>query len=208
MAVLITSDADKLPSEVRLLLDSSASLPPGTQFFEEKFTIRGAGKALVLGLLLVLLGGLALPLGFALLIDSGGRTGVQADFAVLGVGVVLLFGAYFMLASLRGRMRLRALQRRGLVTRHGIFLDADRLISHSLFDTTIIPRSDFTGLTDGSVHYVFNGVNDVNDVNDVIGTKSGGAGNGVEKTFALPVELVGRERATLEDAIRAWATHR
>ena len=184
MDVIITSDPEKLPPEIRALQDEGQPLPPGAQFFEQRFTLLGLVKTAVIGLVLALIGFITFIFFIATLIASFGPTTVassdsQIIFGSLAVSAVFWFASYFMLSSLLPAARLAW---SGRSSRYGITLLGDRLVSHSLFDTTIIPREKFTAITGGKVGYQL---------------------KEEEKSFALP-EIVGNRGPQLAAAIQSW----
>ena len=186
MDVIITSDPEKLPPEIRVLQDEAQPMPPGARFFEQRFTLltllRNAAIAAVLALL-----GLAAFVLFALMVvESFGPTTVansgfdsRIELSALAVSAVLSFACYLMLGSLLPAARLAW---SGKHTRHGIVLIDDRLVSYSLFDTTIIPRDKLTAIAGGKVGYLL---------------------GGDAKSFTLP-DIVEDRRHELEAAIRSW----
>lgn len=186
MDVVITSDPKKLPPEILGLQDQSQPLPPGAAFFEQRFTFAGLAWTALIGVVLAVAGLLTLLFFVALLVESFGPTTVaysqfdtKAEFWSLAVAAVLMFGSYLMLSSLAPAARLAW---SGRPSRYGITLLGDRLISYSLFDTTIIPRDKFSAIADGKVEYIL-GDN--------------------KKSFNLP-DIAGNRRPQLEAAIRDW----
>ena len=105
------------------------------------------------------------------------------DFGLGAFGAVCLFAGYWLLTSLWPRYQLIRQQASGVSQRYGIFLIGDLLVSHSWFDTTIIPATAFRGLRDSAVAYEF---------------------NGQTKSFTLP-EIIGAGRPRLGEAIRRWS---
>jgi hypothetical protein len=184
--VIITSDPEKLPPEIRALQDEAQPMPPGARFFEQRFSflmlVRNGAIALVLALL-----GLAAFVLFAIMVvESFGPTTVanssfdsRIELSVLAVSAVLWFACYLMLGSLLPAARLAWSGKR---SRYGIVLMGDRLVSHSLFDTTIVPRDKFTSITGGKVGYQL---------------------GGDAKSFTLP-DIIDDRRHELEAAIRSW----
>lgn len=191
MDVLITSLPEKLPLEIRQLEDAGQPLPADVRFFEEKLTAASLLKPVILGVMLEILGVLLIlpflylfPFRAPLTVYSP-QFGYGAAFGA--TGVVFLFGGYLLLRSLRPRYRLMQQQHQGVDTRYGIFLTGDLLVSHSWFDTTIIPRSFFKGLQGNAVAYEL---------------------NGSLKSFDLPGAFVGAEMPRVQQAIRDWADSR
>jgi hypothetical protein len=184
--VVITSDPEKIPPEIRALRDEGQPLPPGAQFFEQRFTFVGLLKTALIGLVLALIGLITFIFFIAMVLDSFGPTTVasstyssQIIFASLAVSAVFWFGCYFMLSSLLPAARLAW---SGRPSRYGITVFGDCLISYSLFDTTIIPRDKLTSITAGKVGYLL---------------------KGEEKSFALP-SIVDNRQQQLEAVIRSW----
>ena len=188
MDVLITSEPEKIPADVRLLQDGGRPLPANVQFFEEKFTLTGLVKSLVLGFALLVVGVLVIAFFFYVVFSprpvtvSSGPT--SFDFAIGGVGLAFLVGGYLLLSSVRSEYRLMREQGRGTDTRYGIFLVGDLLIRHGTVDTTIIPRPFFKGLAGNAVRYEL---------------------KGEAKSFNLPDAFVGKEPRLVMQAIESWA---
>ena len=185
MQVIITSMPEKLPEEVRAMIDESRPLAAGIGFFEERFTTGGSVRNLALGVVLGLLGMLFAAFGVYLILHSGtGQRGLDTyDFMPLVAGLVLILGAYLLISSLGGRRALIRDQEAGRRTRYGIFLGGDLLVSRSWFDTTVIPRPLFKGLARRAVQYEL---------------------DGQVKSFALPSLFVGIDPAQVEAAILGW----
>jgi len=185
MQVIITTLPEKLPEAVRAMIDESRPLAEGTHFFEERFTMGGSARNLVLGVGIGLLGILLALFGVYLVLDqSTSPRGLDSyDFLPLVVGLVLIFGAYLLVASVGGRQALIRAQKAGRRTRYGIFLDTDLLVSRNWFDTTVIPKPLFKGLAGRSVQYDH---------------------DGQVKRFALPATFVDTDPAQVEAAIRGW----
>lgn len=185
MQVIITSLPEKLPEDVRAMIDESQPLAAGIRFFEERFTTGGSARNLFLGLGIGLLGILVAMFGAYAVFDSAkSPRGLESyDFLPLVVGLVLIFGAYLLIGSLGGRQALIGAQNAGRQTRYGIFLNAELLVSRSWFDTTVIPRTLFKGLAGKAVQYEH---------------------AGQVKTFNLPATFVGIDRGQVEAAILGW----
>ena len=186
MQVIITSLPEKLPEDVRAMIDENQPLAAGTRFFEERFTMGGSARNLLLGIGIGLLGTIVALSGVYLVFDSGrSPRGLESyDFLPLVAGLVLIFGAYLLIASLGGRQALIRAQKTGRRTRYGIFLNAELLVSRNWFDTTVIPRPLFKGLAGRAVQYAL---------------------DGQVKTFNLPGSFVDAEAAQVEAAIRTWS---
>jgi hypothetical protein len=188
MEVLSTSDPDKLPPEVRELEDPAKPLPAGVQFFEERFSYLGLLKQFLLGVG-VAVAGIVLMLACVLAFISDLHatppySSTSFEWKVgLGVGgAIFVYLGYWLVTSTWPNYRLLRQQRRGLHPRYGIFLTGDLLVRHSWFDTTIIPRPLFKGITGGAVHY---------------------EEKGETKSFTLP-EIVDNGNAALAAAIETW----
>lgn len=186
MDVIITSDPKKLPPEILALQDEARPLPPGAQFFEQRFTFSGLLKNAVIGVVLALFGLFAFIFFIAMVVDLLGPTTVaysqyqsQVIFGSLAFSGVFLFASYVMLGSLWPAAWLAW---SGRHSRYGITLLGDRLVSHSLFDTTVIPRDKFTSIFGGKVGYL-------------LGENA--------KSFTLP-DIVDGRRPKLEAAIQSW----
>ncbi|MCX6047730.1 MAG: hypothetical protein NT075_21740, partial [Chloroflexi bacterium] len=171
------------------LFDEQQPLPPDVQFFEERKTVGNLLWALLMGLGLLVIGLLGTCIGvFALIepITSPGTTTVATSTSItpLVIGLLFLLGGGLLLGSLRQRQRIRRDQQAGKATRLGIYLTPDVLISHSDFDYTLIPRSEFRGLQGNTVHYVW---------------------NDQAKSYSLPSTWVNVTPQTMLAAITAWA---
>lgn len=188
MDVLISSQPEKLPPEVRALQDSARPIPAGTRFFEEKFVFGGLVQQLGLGIALMVVGVLVLLFAIVVMFSPSNTTVYsdtsQYDVWLAVIGLVLVLGGYIFLSTLKSKYRTMKQQQSGIASRYGIFLSGDVLISTNLFDTTVVPRSRCKGVKDGAVQYEL---------------------NGAVKSFALPKEIVGADRGALESAIRSWA---
>jgi hypothetical protein len=189
MDVLITSDSAKLPAEVLQIQDVDRPLPPDVQFFEEKITYSDLATQLIWGIVLMPLGALVLILAVFMMFAIDRHTASYSSsldflFVVAAVGFVFLGAGYLLLKSLWPKFQCMKRQQRGVATRFGIFLVAEMLVSHSVFDTTIVPKPYFKGLKGRSVQY---------------------ERNGETKSFDLPATLVGKDVQNLDTAIANWA---
>jgi hypothetical protein len=188
MDVLITSDPEKIPPDIRQLEDSSQPLPADVQFFEEKFTLAGLVKSLILGIVLMAVGILVIAFFFYVVFSPRLTTVYSGptsfDFAIGGVGLAFLIGGYLLFVSVRSEYRLMREQARGADTRYGIFLVKDLFVRHSSVDTTIIPRPFFKGLAGNAVRYEF---------------------KGEVKSFNLLAAFVGSDPLFVAEAIEKWA---
>ncbi len=187
--VLITGEHSKLPADYQPLFDEQQPLPANVQFFEERKTV---GNLLwtLLGIGLLVIGLLGTCFGvFALFepVTSPATTTVATTSSITPfvIGLVFLLGGGLLLGSLRQRQRIRQAQQAGKVTRLGIYLTPDVLISHNEFDYTLIPRSEFRSLQGNTVHYVW---------------------HEQAKSFGLPSKLVSATPQTMLTAISQWAT--
>jgi len=182
MEVIITSEPDKLPPDVRALIDEAQPLAPGIRFFEERYTLLDMGRTVGAGILLGVIGLVCCLFGVSLFFYV---TQFESyDLAPLFAGGVFLFASWMMISSLGGRWRVMRKQQAGTPTRYGLFLKDDMLVSNSWFQTTVIPRLGFLGLQNRSVLYLF---------------------DSKTKSFTLPKAVVGTEAAQLDAAIETWA---
>lgn len=188
MDVLITSEPEKIPPDIRQLQDRDRPLPTGVQFFEEKFTLGGIMKSLFFGLVLMAVAVLVILFFFWALFFAKPTTVYSGptsfDFAIGGVGLAFLIGGYFLLSSVRSEYGLMRKQGRGVDTRYGIFLVKDLFIRHSSLETMAIPRPFFKGLVGNAVHYEL---------------------KGEAKSFNLPKDFVGKDPRNVAQAIETWA---
>ncbi|MBV9658433.1 MAG: hypothetical protein JO295_10025 [Verrucomicrobia bacterium] len=188
MDVLTTSDPEKLPPEVRVLLDETQPLPPGTAFFEQRFSAAWLIQNALIGLGLLGFGALLLLLGVVWLFAYRGPVTVysnsNAELWLIVVGLVLGVGGWMMLASFPAGWALGRRQNAGARTRYGIFLLPGILVSRSWFDTTVIPREHFRGLASNALRY---------------------DSKGQTKSYTLPPEWIGSSLAQLAAAIHAWS---
>lgn len=188
MDVLITSEPEKIPPDIRQLQDPDRPLPTDVQFFEEKFTVTGLLKSLVLGFGLMVVGVLVIIFFFYVVFFPKPVTVYSGptsfDFAIGGVGLAFLIGGYLLFASVRSEYRLMRAQGRGVDTRYGIFLAKELFVRRSTFDTTIIPRPFFKGLAGNAIRYEY---------------------KGEAKSFDLPGAFVGKDLRLVEQAIGNWA---
>ena len=185
-SVIITSDRAKLPPDVQTLVDEGSPLPSGWQFYETKMTMGSILFYLILGGALVLLGLGALLFSLETLIWTSKHATVYNSglhWKPLFFGIGVIFGGGWMLYTVPGKFRLLQSQGAGKATRFGIYLAPGRLVSHSDFDTTVLPKSEFRGLDGKSVKYVL---------------------NGQDKSFNLPAEIVGRPVTDLHQAVQNW----
>ncbi len=191
MEVFITSEPEKLPPEIRALLDEGCPQACGATFFEEKFTASGQLRSWLLGGGLMLGGALIFFFGLTLLFTPKRAVYdehvASSSWWLLGAGAVLSYGGYLLFGSGKGKGAVRRRQERGERTRYGIFLLPDALVSHSWFDTTVIPRAFFRGLDGNVLKYEF---------------------KKQAKSFDLPAELVGSSGEALRTAIENWAKAR
>ena len=185
MQVIITTLPEKLPEDVRAMIDENQPLAAGIRFFEERFTTGGSALSLIRGIGVGILGILVTLFGAYAVFDSATnpRGLASSDFLLLVVGLVLIFGAYLLIGSLGGRQALISAQKAGQQTRYGIFLNEELLVSRSWFDTTVIPRALFKGLAGRAVQYEH---------------------GGQVKTFNLPATFIGLENGQVEAAILGW----
>jgi hypothetical protein len=186
MNVIITSMPEKLPEDIRGLIDEHTPLPANVGFFEERFTAGDAFYKAAIGSVLIAIGILLALFGIYDLLHSAVGIGKLStvDYWPLIAGVVCLFGGYLLVASLKARMKLARDQQGGLKTRYGIFLIGDLLVSRSWFDITVIPRPYFKGLASHAIRYEL---------------------EGAAKSFDLPKQIVGREASEMDQAIGEWA---
>jgi hypothetical protein len=183
--IIITSLPEKLPEEVRALIDEQRPLPADVPFFEERFTLASIAGTTVMGIVVIVLGVVLSLIGVLAALGKAFLLGLIVPFPVpLLAGVVCLFGGYLLVSSLGGRTKLGREQAAGAVTRYGIFLLGDLLICRSFFDTTVIPRPFFKGLEGRAVHYEL---------------------DGAAKSFNLPAAIVGRDVRDMDAAIAEWA---
>ncbi len=185
MDTVITSVPEKLPENVRGLLEEARPLPPGIAFFEQRYTMSALlGRVLIAAALSVV--ALALIFSsfeFLYLRHVDPRYREFINFKEFAAGAVCGFGAWLMFSSVGAGRALGRRQAAGERTRHGIFLTPEALVSHSQFDTTVIPRENFRGLNGGSVSYLL---------------------KDVPKSFTLPAEWVGASPAEVAQAITVW----
>jgi hypothetical protein len=113
MKVIITTLPEKLPENVRELIDESRPLPAEASFFEERFTLGRTIYWLTIGIVLVVIGVILLVVGVLDLFRA-------KFFVPLLVGVVCIFGGYLLISSLKARIGQMREQQRGAVTRCGI----------------------------------------------------------------------------------------
>lgn len=187
MDVLISGEPDKLPPEIRALVDPQRPVPAGVDFFEQAFSLQGLLFPAIIGVTLAVLGALMLVMALVMLVSLRRNTvydTLTGEMWLGAAGVTFLFAGSMMLGSLKTRYRLIGRQKAGERTRYGLFLIGDSLVSNSLFQTTVIPRAAFEGLSNGAFRYAF---------------------RGEVKSETLPDALVGRDRPALEAAIRRWA---
>jgi hypothetical protein len=184
--VIITSDPAKLPPEILALQDENQPLPQDAQFFEQRFTFSELLKTAAIGAVLAFLGLITFIFFIYSVIDLFGPTTVaysnyqsQTIFGSLAVSGVFFFASYLMLGSIKPAFGLAW---SGRHSRYGITLLGDRFVSHSLFDTTVIPREKFISLVAGKVNYR-------------LGEK--------DSWFMLP-DIAGGRRPQLEAAIQSW----
>jgi len=186
--VIITAEAKNIPPDILALQDETKPLPAEADFFEEQFTFSGLAWNAFIGVVLAVIGLLSLLFCVVMVVDSfhspttvySSDVDSKLELGALVVGLVFFLGSYLMIASLVPAARLAWSGRR---SRYGVTLLGDRLISYSLFNTTIIPREKFGGLAGGKIEYLM-GEN--------------------KKSFNLP-SIVGSRRSHLEAAIQAWA---
>ena len=98
-------------------------------------------------------------------------------------GAAFAYAGWLMFSSVSTGRTLERRQAAGERTSHGIFLTAEALVSHSQFDTTVIPREKFRGLNGRNVNYLL---------------------KDVPKTFGLPTDWVGASPGQVEQAITHW----
>jgi hypothetical protein len=184
--VIVTSDPQKIPPEILALQDQAQPLPQDAQFFEQRFTFWGMMQTATIGLVPILIGLVAFAFFISMLIASFGSTSVaysqftnKIEFGALAVSAVFWFGSYLMLSSLVPAARFAWSREH---TRYGITLLGDRLVSYSLFDTTVIPRDKFTSIAGNKIGYLL---------------------GDSEKSFTLP-DIVEDRRPQLEAAIQGW----
>ena len=184
---IVTSLPEKLPAEVRLLLDEAQPLPPGVVFFEERITIAALAKRGLLGLALLAVGVLIVLFGLSMLFSVRHNTTVYSSndgtWWVLAVGAVFCFAGWFMVSSIPAGLTLSRQQQAGKQTRYGLFLLPKAQVWRTYADTTVIPRTKFHHLENTTLHYV---------------TKTG------VKSFALPMEWIGVTPVKVVQAIAAW----
>ncbi|MBN8942830.1 MAG: hypothetical protein J0H01_25230 [Rhizobiales bacterium] len=188
MDVLITGEPEKLPPEIRALVDAQHPVPADTDFFEQAFSLQGLLFPAFIGVTLAVLGALMLVMALVMLVTLRRNTvydSLTVEMWLGGAGFTFLFAGWMMLGSLKTRYRLIGRQKAGERTRYGLFLTGDSLVSNSLFQTTVIPRPAFRGLSGGAFRYEF---------------------RGEVKSETLPGALVCRDRPALEAAIRRWAS--
>jgi hypothetical protein len=156
--VIITTDPEKLPAQIRALQDPARPLPIGAQFFEQRFTFMGLLQNVTIGALLAIMALIAFMFFIALLVESFGPTTVaysqydsKVEFGALAFSGVFGFGSYLMLSSV---IPIASLAWSGQHTRYGLVLLGEWLVSHSMFDTTVIPRDKLTGVAAGKVGYL------------------------------------------------------
>jgi hypothetical protein len=183
--VLSTSLLGKAPDDVRVLMDESVPLPAGVRFFEERQSSGSVMKTWILGGGLMVAGILIALFGIYVLAHDDTIHGNNSmDYKIVFVGGTFLFAGVVVIKSIPQKLTLARAQKHGRVTRHGIFLTPERLISRNDFDVTIIPRSKFRGVEGVAVRYEL---------------------RGETKSFNLPSSLVGRTTEELAQAIREWA---
>jgi hypothetical protein len=192
MDTIITSEPDKLPRDIRALLDPAAPTPSGVVFFEERFTAGALARQSMLAIGLAILGLITLMLSALAIVESFRHPGVGTysrpyEFGLAIAGFVFLGAAWLIVRSIAPRRRLIRAQESGAGTRYGLFLAGDNLVSHSWFDTTVIPRACFTGIGGHAISYTFRGEG---------------------KSFDLPAAFVGASIDDVTTSIGSWAAAR
>lgn len=186
--VLSTSLPEKIPDEVKALMDERTPLPVQVRFFEEKQSAGSVLKTWLIGGGLVLAGIVIGLFGIYVLANDNSIHGNNSlDWKIVFVGGTFIFAGVLMLKSIPRKLTLARAQQSGRVTRCGIFLTPGQLISRNDFDVTVIPRSKFRGVEGVAVRYEF---------------------KGETKSFNLPSPLIGRTTDELVQAIREWAAAR
>jgi hypothetical protein len=183
--VLITDEPQKMPEDVRALLDEHIPIPSNVTLFEERRSTGGVAKTWLLGGGLVL-AGIVIGLFGMLIIhwdsQTPNRTG-SVTWKPFVIGCVFIFAGVMVIRTIPRQLTLARAQQSGRITRYGIFLTPTQLVHRNEFQTVIIPRTAFRGVEGKAAKYEY---------------------KGETKSFNLPSEIVGKTVDDLLRAIRAW----
>ena len=97
MDVLITGEPEKLPPEIRALVDEQRPLPSGVDFFEQAFLPSGLVFPAIIGFTLAILGALMLVMALAMLVTLRRNTvydSLTVEMWLGGAGVTFLFAGW------------------------------------------------------------------------------------------------------------------
>jgi len=183
--VLITDEPQKMPEEVRALLDEHTPIPAQVTLFEERRTAGAVMKSWLLGIGLIV-GGVVIALFGLMMVKwdiQRPQTGSSVTWTPFVVGCVCVFAGVMVIRSIPKQLTLARAQQSGRITRYGIFLTPTQLIHRNEHQTTLIPRPAFRGLNGAAAKYEY---------------------KGETKSFNLPSEIVGRSQGDLLEAIRHW----
>ena len=183
--ILITAVAEKMPAPVRELLAENQPVPPDVAFYEQRLTASALTKRIAIAAVLFLIAVLLLisSLEFLYLRHVDPKYQRYVNIKELAAAVAFGYGGWLMLSSVNTGRALARRQAAGERTRLGVFLLSDTFVCHSQFDTTMVPRGNFQGLSGGKVNYSL---------------------NNAPKSFNLPDEWVGVSAVEVHQAIGAW----